>query len=75
MKQERRGGKTEDRETVDMVRKFTIKRNDCVRHFFLFFNESVFSGGHFQLFDCGTRIQRVGGGVGPRDKTAVVPVC
>lgn len=56
-KQERRGGKSEDRDTVDMVRKFTIKRNKCIRHFF---NESVFSGGHFQLFGSGTRIQKGG---------------
>lgn len=70
--EERRGGKTEDGDTVDMVRKFTIKRNDCIRHFF---NESAFSRGYFQLFGSGTRIRRVGGGVRPGDKTAVVPVC
>lgn len=70
--QERRGGTTEDGDTGDTVRKFTIKRNDCIRHFF---NESVFSGGYFQLFGSGTRIRRAGGGVGPGDKTAVVPVC
>lgn len=55
-----------------MVRKFTIKRNNCIRHFLM----KVFSvGGIFSSLALGPGFRRVGGGVGPRDKTAVVPVC
>ena len=51
-----------------------MNKETCVFNILFTSLVCVFSGGYFQLFGIRSWSLRVGGGVGPGDKTSVVPV-